>query len=281
MIRDALETTYDVANMRMSPLLPRGIARSIPEEADRVWVGVLVLAGVGLGVYSLVDAYNKGRIGVLSTPQPVGRIPGTSFTWEQLRVSASASRAGVPNLITPQARRNLEHLTVKLLEPLKQRLDGKLTVTSGYRSPSVNKLIGGSSSSQHMSGEAVDLASSRFSSSEAFAKWFLAQGLPFDQIVWYAPNQSSHIHISLKRSGNRGRVTYMNAQGNYVNGVYPGSQAEGGEREEGSWLSWVGLAGLHGSAGLAGVSVPAYMGRVSPGTMAASTTAFGGCGCDH
>lgn len=51
---------------------------------------------------------------------------------------------------------NLRHLSQKALQPLRTMISVPLIVNSGYRHPDVNKLIGGSTTSQHCSGEAAD-----------------------------------------------------------------------------------------------------------------------------
>lgn len=47
-------------------------------------------------------------------------------------------------------------LTHAVLQPLRDELGTPVTITSGYRSPQLNSLVGGSKTCQHMRGEAVD-----------------------------------------------------------------------------------------------------------------------------
>lgn len=56
---------------------------------------------------------------------------------------------------------NLRHLVEAALQPIRSRLDYPVSINSGYRSPLLNKLVGGSATSQHCRGEAADCELSR------------------------------------------------------------------------------------------------------------------------
>ena len=62
--------------------------------------------------------------------------------------------------VAPDAHQlaNLKRLCVEVLEPMRKKLGRPLRVTSGFRSPAYNTLIGGASGSQHTQGIAADLA---------------------------------------------------------------------------------------------------------------------------
>jgi hypothetical protein len=51
---------------------------------------------------------------------------------------------------------NLKYLAQTALQPLRDKLGFPIRITSGYRSPGVNRKVGGSSKSQHCQGEAAD-----------------------------------------------------------------------------------------------------------------------------
>jgi len=55
---------------------------------------------------------------------------------------------------------NLIHIATTTFQPLRDALGHPIRVTSGYRHPSINKLVGGSPTSQHVVGEALDLKTS-------------------------------------------------------------------------------------------------------------------------
>ena len=51
---------------------------------------------------------------------------------------------------------SLQYLASTVLEPIRQSVAMPLHISSGYRCPLVNKLVGGSATSQHCLGEAAD-----------------------------------------------------------------------------------------------------------------------------
>lgn len=73
--------------------------------------------------------------------------------------SEQAKNNNIDNVPTQEARKNLVNLTNYLLDPLYDAVKdiGILFVTSGYRNEELNRIVGGSSISQHKSGQAVDL----------------------------------------------------------------------------------------------------------------------------
>ena len=63
----------------------------------------------------------------------------------------------LPNKPTPQIDENLSRLVNRVLEPLRKAMGESVQVTSGYRSPAVNKAVGGASNSFHLRGLAADI----------------------------------------------------------------------------------------------------------------------------
>ena len=56
---------------------------------------------------------------------------------------------------------NLEYLASSTLQPIRDAFGYPIRITSGYRSLLLNKLVGGSATSQHVRGEAADCQLSR------------------------------------------------------------------------------------------------------------------------
>lgn len=77
------------------------------------------------------------------------------FTLDELTVSQTAERQGLDNTPDERALANLKRLAL-LLETVRLRLGRPIIVTSGYRSPEVNRAVGGARTSQHLTGCAAD-----------------------------------------------------------------------------------------------------------------------------
>ncbi len=121
--------------------------------------------------------------------------------WEFV-VSQTASRHGINN--TPQQVHiaHLRTLCQQILEPARKAL-GPLRINSGYRSPELNRIIGGSRTSAHMQGYAADVNPLQASKME-FAKW-VKNNCKFDQIIleFGTPTDPAWIHVSCDPRGNR------------------------------------------------------------------------------
>ena len=80
-----------------------------------------------------------------------------NFTLSELTNSSTANYYKVSNTPDRFALENLTKLCNEILQPIRDKWGDSIYVNSGYRSPKVNRLVGGSSSSQHTKGEAADI----------------------------------------------------------------------------------------------------------------------------
>ena len=79
------------------------------------------------------------------------------FSLAELTRSQLAQRKGINNMPTPEYVQNLELLCEHVLEPLRTLYGKPIRISSGYRSTALNKAVGGSASSHHCFGMAVDI----------------------------------------------------------------------------------------------------------------------------
>jgi len=71
--------------------------------------------------------------------------------------SESAKRKGISNMPTPEHIENFKLLAEKIFQPIREHFRCPIHISSGYRSKELNAAIGGSATSQHCSGEAIDI----------------------------------------------------------------------------------------------------------------------------
>lgn len=120
-----------------------------------------------------------------------------NFTLEELLRSATASRLSIPNTPSLSVTHNLILLCNHILQPLRNAYGKPIIVNSGYRSPELNKAIGGAKNSQHMRGQAADIKGSCGTIPQENRHLFeLIQklNLPFDQLI--DEKNYSWIHVS-------------------------------------------------------------------------------------
>ena len=104
---------------------------------------------------------------------------------------------------------------LSLLSDFLAKLPFSFRVNSGYRSPEVNALVGGATSSQHMNGLATDITPSGLNN-EQLATWFYNYRDKFpelDQVIWYT--DTHHVHIGICPPGGAGckrRAEFLKAQ---------------------------------------------------------------------
>lgn len=125
------------------------------------------------------------------------------FSMKELTNSQTAIKNGISNIPKdPQVVANLTTLCEKVLEPLREGMGCPIKISSGYRSPELNKLIGGVSASQHNVGQAVDIDLDD-KNAELFS--YIVNNLDFDQIIWEFGDDKNPdwVHVSYKTAGNR------------------------------------------------------------------------------
>ena len=137
-----------------------------------------------------------------------------NFVLSEITRSNTATRLGISNEPTKEHLENMQRLISNLIQPLRDEL-GPIRISSGYRNPSLNRAIGGSRSSQHCKGEALDIQFWQMGKmmNELIYEWILDSGLEFDQMI--NEFDFAWIHISLKAEDNRKQVleAYKNEDG--------------------------------------------------------------------
>jgi len=120
--------------------------------------------------------------------------------------SESATKHSILNKMNESETAKAKLLCEKVFEPIRKKVGKPIKINSGFRSVLLNKVIGGSKSSQHCKGEAMDLD---LHDKELFV-WII-ENVDFDQAIFEGGTeiQAGWFHISYKASGNRKEALRM------------------------------------------------------------------------
>lgn len=123
-------------------------------------------------------------------------------SYKEATRSTTALRLGIENKPTPEHLKNMELLAEKIFEPLRKHVNGPIAINSFYRSPDLNKAIGGSSKSQHCHGQAMDIDDTYGYMSNAEMYIYIKENLDFDQMIWEFGdnNNPDWVHVSYVNS---------------------------------------------------------------------------------
>lgn len=137
--------------------------------------------------------------------------------------SESAKRKGIDNKPTDEHLKNLTLLSKEIFEPIREYFGVPIFISSGYRSKLLNKSIGGSLSSQHCSGEAIDIDMDGTKILNAQIFHWIKDNLNFDQLIWEfgTDKNPDWVHVSYESTGKQRnqilKAIKKNGKTSYVN----------------------------------------------------------------
>ena len=127
--------------------------------------------------------------------------------------SDTAKRQGIANEPNIDQLERLKAVAENIFQPIREEFMCPIFVSSGYRSEALNEAIGGSKTSQHSKGEALDLDADVYgviTNADIFN--FVLDRLDFDQLIWEfgTDENPDWVHISFKKEG-RNRMQVLKA----------------------------------------------------------------------
>jgi hypothetical protein len=131
---------------------------------------------------------------------------GFRFSLDEL----TRTSTGISNVPDVQSAVNLGRLVALFLDPLREAV-GAINVTSGFRSPPVNKAVGGSRNSYHMKGLAADIQSST-ETPQQMAEEAEFMGLPYDKMIIERLRGSRWLHVQIAEPGTQPRKRILIAE---------------------------------------------------------------------
>lgn len=132
-------------------------------------------------------------------PLPPNRV-SQHFTKAEATKSDWAQRNGVSNQPTSdRIWARLRYVFGNVMEPIRELHGGPIRVNSAYRTPRVNRAVGGSETSDHMRGFSVDFEPVNGDAEALFyqiQRAGMLQSLPIDQLIYYPIK--GHIHVGVR-----------------------------------------------------------------------------------
>ena len=122
--------------------------------------------------------------------------------------SNTALRRGIDNTPDNEQLDNMEIIAEEVFEPLRTWVGGPIKINSFFRCPELNTAIGGSATSQHCKGQAIDIDDTFGKATNAEMYYYIKDNLDFDQMIWEFgdddnPNWVHVSYVSLEKNRNR------------------------------------------------------------------------------
>jgi zinc D-Ala-D-Ala carboxypeptidase len=122
--------------------------------------------------------------------------------------SHTATRLNIDNAPSSLDLINMKTIAEKVFEPLREFVGGPIAINSFYRSPKLNSAIGGSTTSQHCKGSALDIDDKYGYKTNAEMFEYIKCNLDYDQMIWEFGdvNNPDWVHVSyVSEDANRRR----------------------------------------------------------------------------
>jgi hypothetical protein len=119
--------------------------------------------------------------------------------------SETAKRKGISNMPTEAHIANFKLLAEKVFQPIREHFRCPIHISSGYRSKELNAAIGGSLTSQHCQGEAIDIDmdGTPHGVTNRMVFDYIKDNLEFDQLIYEFgdSNNPDWVHVSYESTG--------------------------------------------------------------------------------
>lgn len=124
--------------------------------------------------------------------------------------SDTAIKNGIKNEPNATELNNMQHVASSIFDVVREHFGVPIAVTSFFRGEALNALVGGSKSSQHCKGEAMDVDADKLGSvTNAEIFHYIKDNLEYSELIWEfgTDEQPSWVHFSLKRFGGNEKET--------------------------------------------------------------------------
>lgn len=124
--------------------------------------------------------------------------------------SDTAKRKGIDNSPTAEHQENLKVICEEVFDKVREYFGVPLFISSGYRSAALNKAIGGSATSDHNLGRALDLDQDGHGNGVTNMDVFnyIKDNLEFDQLIYEfgTDKNPDWVHVGYRKEANRKQI---------------------------------------------------------------------------
>lgn len=130
-------------------------------------------------------------------------------SYNEVTHSNQATALRIGNIPNAEQLSNLKLVCTNIFDKVREHFGKPIGISSGFRSVELNTRIGGSKSSSHMEGKALDIDGDihgGINNKEIFD--YIKNNCTFDQLIWEfgSENAPSWVHVSWNKEGNRGQI---------------------------------------------------------------------------
>ena len=131
------------------------------------------------------------------------------ISYTEATKSNTAIKYGIDNTPDAATIERMKYVAENVFEPIREHFGVPIAVTSFYRSKELNEKIGGSNSSEHVYGSAMDIDADvigMINNREIFE--YIKNNLEFNQLIWEfgTDREPAWVHVSCKKSGNKNQI---------------------------------------------------------------------------
>lgn len=132
-----------------------------------------------------------------------------NISYTEATKSRTAIKLGIKNIPNKEQLHNMKIVAKEIFEPIRTNYGVPIAVTSFFRSKKLNTAIGGSKTSQHCEGKAIDLDADVYGmirNRDIFN--FIKDNLEFDTLIWEfgTDREPQWVHVSYNKGKNRNRI---------------------------------------------------------------------------
>jgi len=131
------------------------------------------------------------------------------ISYKEATKSKTAIKYSINNTPTKETLERMKYVAEEVFEPVREHFLVPIGITSFYRSKDLNKKLGGSPTSEHVWGSAMDIdadVAGMITNKQIFN--YIKKNLEFNQLIWEfgTDKEPDWVHVSCKESGNKNEI---------------------------------------------------------------------------